>query len=183
MAVAAVSPMGRHGWVRLYATATLDALERGDLSGARRAVSDAADAAARYGDCPSCGALLHPLAAEAAAGVGDVSDAGARADAAAEVAAQFDSAAWRAMAETAAAWAAVATGNRAGAHRRFVDAAVLYDEARQPFWAARARLSAALAGDPSAHPGPVLLAEAAATAFGRLGARRAEQRARRVVAG
>ena len=41
MAVATVSPMGRHGWVRLYATATLDALERGDLAGARRAVSDA----------------------------------------------------------------------------------------------------------------------------------------------
>ena len=115
--------------------------------------------------------------------MGEVGDASARADAAADVAARFDSAAWRAMAETAAGWAELAAGRRAGAHRRFVDAAEQYDAARQPFWAARARLSAALAGEPSADPEPVVLAEAAATAFARLGARRAEQRARRVIAG
>jgi DNA-binding SARP family transcriptional activator len=165
-AIATVSPMGRHGWGRIYATAALDALERDEPAEAVRAVASAAAAAARHGDCPSCSALLNPLAAEAAAAVGDAAGARAAATAAEAVAATFESAAWRAMAETAAGWSDVVAGDEAAGRGRFLAAAAFYDDARQPFWAARAR----------AHAGDVV---AAAEAFTRLGATRAAARARR----
>ena len=169
-AIATVSPMGRHGWGRLYATAALDALERDAPDEAVRSVRSAATAAARYGDCPSCSALLNPLAAEAAAAVGDVDGARAAAAAAEAVATTFESAAWRAMAETACGWSHVAEGRPTAARARFVAAADFYDLAGQPFWAARSRVQA----------GDEVHVLAAAEVFVRLGAPRAEARARAV---
>src|SRR5262249_36743620 len=64
-AIATVSTMALHMWGRIYATAALSALEQHDPDGAVLAVQAAAAAAARYGDCPTCSALLNPVAAEA----------------------------------------------------------------------------------------------------------------------
>ena len=69
-AIATVSPMARHLWGRIYATAALAALERKDPAAAAQSVRSAAAAASRVGDCPSCGALLNPVAAEAFAALG-----------------------------------------------------------------------------------------------------------------
>ncbi|MBT2522031.1 hypothetical protein [Arthrobacter sp. ISL-28] len=49
MAIAVVSPLARHVWGRLYATAALDALERRDPVEAVRIVQSAAAAAVRAG--------------------------------------------------------------------------------------------------------------------------------------
>jgi ATP/maltotriose-dependent transcriptional regulator MalT len=85
-------------------------------------VRAAAAAAARYGDCPSCGALLNPMAAEAFAALGDRNEARAYAESAAAVARVFDSSAWRAMAESAAGSAANAEGEPARARAHFAAA-------------------------------------------------------------
>ncbi len=111
--------MASHLWGRLYATAALMALERGDHRAAVRAVRSADAAAARYGDCPTCSALLHPVAAE--------------------VAASFQSSAWRAMSEAAHGWAARAAGDAEIATERFRSAATLFERGGQPYWAGRAR--------------------------------------------
>ncbi|MCU1612745.1 MAG: transcriptional regulator, family [Frankiales bacterium] len=144
-AIATVSPMARHLWGRIHATAALAALERGDPAAASSSVRDAAAAAARYGDCPTCSALLNPIAAEVFAALGDAVSAGAYADAASRVAASFRSAAWRAMAEAAAGSAAAAGGALGAADTHFQAAADLYARAGQPYWAQRARAQAAAA--------------------------------------
>jgi hypothetical protein len=146
-AIATVSAMASHLWGRIHATYAFSALERGDPERAVRAVRAAGAAAARYGDCPTCNALLNPMAAEA---FGLLDDAGAchsYRQAAGNVARTFRSSAWRAMAEWAAGSAAVADGDEAAARRHFEVAAGLYERARQPYWAQRATraLSAALA--------------------------------------
>ena len=130
--IATVSPMARHLWGRIEATAAFAALEQGDPESAVRSVRAAARAAARYGDCPTCGALLNPVAAEAFAALGDRDTAREYADAAAAVAGFFESYAWRAMAESAA-------GSAESDSARHAEAARLYEQAGQPYWAARAR--------------------------------------------
>ena len=144
-AIATVSPMATHLWGRIHATAAFAALEQGNPEAATRSVRAAAAAAARYGDCPSCSALLNPMAAEAFAALDLREEARAYAESAAVVAGTFDSSAWRAMAEAAAGSAAKAEGERASARAHFEAAAGLYERARQPFWAERerARLAAA----------------------------------------
>jgi len=94
-AIATVSPMARHLWRRIHATAAFAALEQGEPEAAARSVRAAAAAAARYGDCPSCSALLNPIAAEAFAVIGSQTEARAYAEAAAVVAGTFESSAWR----------------------------------------------------------------------------------------
>lgn len=143
-AVATVSPMARHLWGRIHATAAFAALERGEPAAAAAAVRAAGATAVRYGDCPTCGALLNPIAAEVYALLGDPDAAEVYARAAALVAASFGSCAWRAMAEYAAGAAASATGHPT-APERFVRAADLYTRAGQPYWAERARARAAAA--------------------------------------
>ncbi len=147
MAIAVVSPMAPHAWGRLYATAGFDALESGDPTAAVAAVRSAARAAARYGDCPTCSALIHPVAAEVYALVGDTERANWHAAEADKVAGIFQSSAWRAMAETAAGSAALSAGDRQEAARRFRAGADLYEQAGQPFWSARAKRQAAEAMD------------------------------------
>jgi DNA-binding SARP family transcriptional activator len=142
-AVATVSAMASHLWGRIHATAAFAALEQGDPEAGARSVRAAAAAAARYGDCPSCSALLNPMAAEAFAALGDRESTRAYADSAARVAGVFDSSAWRAMAESAAASLATVEGDAARARAGFADAAALYERARQPYWAQRARTHAA----------------------------------------
>ncbi len=144
-AIATVSPMAKHLWGRIHATAAFAALERGDPEAAARSVRAAAGAAARYGDCPSCRALLNPMAAEAFAALGERDDARAHAESAARVAGFFESSAWRAMAESATASAAVAEGEPARAREHFEAAADLYARAGQPYWEQRSRLQAAAA--------------------------------------
>jgi DNA-binding SARP family transcriptional activator len=144
-AIATVSPMAKHLWGRIHATAAFAALEQGKPEAASRSVRAAAAAAARYGDCPSCSALLNPMAAEAFARLGSPSDARAYAESAAAVAGVFDSSAWGAMAESAAGSAAEAEGERAPAWAHFEAAAALYEQARQPYWAERSRAQAAAA--------------------------------------
>lgn len=70
-ALATVSPMAGHLWGRIHATAAFAAVEQGDPEAAARSVRAAAGAAARYGDCPTCSALLNPIAAETFALLGD----------------------------------------------------------------------------------------------------------------
>ena len=141
-AIATVSPMAKHLWGRIHATAAFASLERGDPEAAAGSVRAAAGAAARYGDCPSCSALLNPMAAEAFAGLGDRDGARAHAEAAAGVAGFFDSSAWRAMAQSAAASAAAADGEPVRAAEHFEAAAELYERAGQPYWAERSRTQA-----------------------------------------
>jgi ATP/maltotriose-dependent transcriptional regulator MalT len=144
-AIATVSPMAKHLWGRIYATAAFAALEQGDPEGAARSVRAAAAAGARCGDCPSCSALLNPMAAEAFAALGDRESARAYAESAERVAGFFDSSAWRAMSEAAAASVAAVERDRGRAQERFEAAAVLYERALQPYWAQRSRAQAAAA--------------------------------------
>lgn len=176
MALAAAGTMAPHAWGRLYATAAFDALERGAPEEALRSVHAAAVACERDGNCPSCSALLNPLAAEAFAALGDREGAAGRAEAAAGVAEMFRSSAWSAMAETARGAHAVAREEPDVARTHFLAAARLYERARQPFWSARSKVQAASAA-PDTRTGTGtgmdadLLAEAALT-FERLGAAR-----------
>ena len=135
--IATVSPMAKHLWGRIHATAAFAALERADPESAARSVRAAAAAAARYGDCPSCSALLNPMAAEAFAALGDADGARAYAAAAARVSDVFDSSAWRAMAESAAASVAAVEGEPSRARERFEAAATLFERAGQPYWIER----------------------------------------------
>jgi DNA-binding SARP family transcriptional activator len=137
-AIATVSPMARHMWGRIYASGALAAIEQDDAPEAVRCVEAAAAATVRYGDCPTCSALLNPMAAEAYALLGDEASAQPYAAAAARVAAMFSSSAWQAMAASAAASTAVASGDRAEAQQRFEMARAGFATARQPYWTARA---------------------------------------------
>jgi DNA-binding SARP family transcriptional activator len=140
--IATVSVMAPHLWGRIYAVRAFVAVEQGDAQRAVRAVHDAAAAAARYGDCPSCSALLNPVAAEAFFLVADPGAAASHADAARRVASMFASSAWQAMADTAEGSTAMARGDRATATRCFESAAQRYKQAGQPYWAERsARLA------------------------------------------
>jgi DNA-binding SARP family transcriptional activator len=142
-AIATVSPMARHMWGRIYATAAFAQIERGDPEAAARSVRAAGAASARYGDCPTCGALLNPIAAEALTALGDRDGARPYAEAASGVAGMFESSAWGAMAESAAASVAAAAGDSKGARERFGAAADLYERAGQPYWLQRSRAQAA----------------------------------------
>jgi ATP/maltotriose-dependent transcriptional regulator MalT len=142
-AIATVSPMARHLWGRIHATAALAALEEDDAEEAVRSVRAAAGAAVRYGDCPSCSALLNPIAAQAFAELGDADAARGFAEAALGVAGSFDSSAWRAMAESAAASLGAAEGDARRRRKHFETAARLYERAGQPFWTGWARRQAA----------------------------------------
>jgi DNA-binding SARP family transcriptional activator len=64
-AIATISSMAPHLWGRIHATHALAALQRDDPGDAVRHSQSAAKAAARYGDCITCSALLNPVAAEA----------------------------------------------------------------------------------------------------------------------
>jgi DNA-binding SARP family transcriptional activator len=145
-AIATVAPSSRHAWARLHGIATLAALEQGDLDAALDAVTAAQGTASRYGDCPSCGAMLNPLAAETLARTGDLSGARAFAAIAARTAESFDSTAWQAMAFSAAAWIAHGVGDSPAAREGFEAAAAAFDKAGHPYWTARARRQAAEAG-------------------------------------
>jgi DNA-binding SARP family transcriptional activator len=136
--IATVSPMALHLWGRIHATTALAHLERDDPEAAARSVRAAAAAAVRYGDCPSCSALLNPVAAEAFAALGDGESAQAYAESAARVAGMFDSSAWRAMAASAAGSVAAADGRTAEARERFQTAADLYLRVGHSYWAERA---------------------------------------------
>jgi tetratricopeptide (TPR) repeat protein len=144
-AITTVSPMAMHMWGRIHATAAFARVGQGDPEAAANSVRAAAAAAARYGDCPSCSALLNPIAAEAFAALGDGGSARAHADAAKRVACFFDSSAWRAMSESAAASVAVVEGKPTAARERFTAAAELYERAGHSYWAERSRAQAAAA--------------------------------------
>jgi DNA-binding SARP family transcriptional activator len=135
--IATVSAMASHVWGRIHATAAFAAMERDEPASAVYSVQAAAAAAARYGDCPTCSALLNPVAAEAFSRVGDGDNARYYRDAAGRVAGYFSSSAWRAMAESAAASVKLLEGNRAGARGHFGAARDMYAKAGQPFWAER----------------------------------------------
>ena len=143
-AIAAVSPMAMHMWGRIHATAAFVQLELDDPEAAARSVRSAAASAVRYGDCPSCSALLNPLAAEAFGALGEVGTARAYAGAATRVAAMFESSAWSAMAESAAGSVAAAEGAPAEARARFESAASLYDRVGHSYWAERSQTQASM---------------------------------------
>lgn len=147
-AIATVTPMARHAWARLHATAALAAWQRGEPEGVIRAVRATQSAAARYGDCPTCGALLNPIGAQVFAEVGDREAAHALAAAAAQQAGSFESSGWSAMAESAAASAALADGDPHVARERFQAAIGLYEKTGQAFWATRTRAQLAAVGAP-----------------------------------
>lgn len=136
--IATVSAMACHLWGRIHAAAALSAVEQGDPERAVLSVQAAAAAAARYGDCPTCSALINPVAAEAFALLGDPDSARGYADAAGRVAASFSSSAWQAMADAAAGSAAVAAGDTQTAIGHFASARERYELAGQPYWAQRA---------------------------------------------
>lgn len=138
-AIATVSPMAPHLWGRIYATHALAGLQRDDPGAAVEFSWSAAKAAARYGDCITCSALLNPVSAEAYALLGDADGAGSHAEAAGRVAAMFPSSAWRAMAESSQAAVKVAEGDHDGARAAFEAAGEHYEAAGQPYWAARTR--------------------------------------------
>jgi len=130
--------MASHVWGRIYATRALAAIEGGAPDRAVEAVRSAAASAQRYGTCPSCSALLNPVAAEAFAMLADPESARPFAAAAAQVGQMFASSAWQAMSESAAGSVAVALGDPVQAQQRFRAASGLYQRAGQPYWAQRA---------------------------------------------
>ncbi|GAB1822281.1 BTAD domain-containing putative transcriptional regulator [Herbidospora sp. RD11066] len=138
-AIAMVTPMARHAWARLHATAALAAMERGDPGDVIRAVRATQNAAARHGDCATCSALLNPVGAQAFALVGDREGAYTLFEAASRLAGSFESSAWSAMAESAAGSVALIDGDHAKADAHFGAAAGLYDRAGHAHWAARTR--------------------------------------------
>ena len=133
--IATVSPMASHVWGRIHATAAFAAIQRGEPGSAVQSVQAAAAARARYGDCPTCSALLNPVAAMAFASLGDGENARYYRDAAGGVAEHFSSFAWRAMAESASGSVSRLEGDQARARAHFDNAAALYEKAGQPFWA------------------------------------------------
>jgi DNA-binding SARP family transcriptional activator len=135
--IATVSAMASHLWGRIHATSAFAAVERDEPASAVHSVQAAAAAAARYGDCPTCSALLNPVAAAAFAALGDADNARYYRDAAGRVATYFSSSAWQAMAESAAGSVSMLEGDRAGARGHFGAAGELYGKAGQPFWAER----------------------------------------------
>jgi len=135
-AIATVSSMARHMWGRIHATAAFAHLEQGDPEAAARSLRAASAAAVRYGDCPTCSALLNPIGAETLSALDDHDGAAAYAASAAGVAGFFDSSAWRAMAESASA-------SVARAREGYEAAADLYEQAGQPYWVERSRAQAA----------------------------------------
>jgi DNA-binding SARP family transcriptional activator len=140
--IATVSPLASHAWGRIHATAAFAAMQRGEPAAAVRSVQAAAAAGARYGDCPTCSALLNPVATDAFSFLEDLDNARYYRDAAGRVASHFSSSAWQAMAESAAASVSRLEGDRAGARGHFAIASELYAKAGQPFWAERsARLA------------------------------------------
>ena len=139
--IATVSRMASHMWGRIYATA---AVEQADAEGAVRAVRAAAAAAGRYGDCPTCSALLNPMAAEGFARLADPQSARTYATSAGQVAQMFNSSAWRAMAESAEGSVALVEGDERRALRHFDAAHDLYERAGQPYWAQRSGLLGSL---------------------------------------
>jgi hypothetical protein len=173
--------MASHLMRRLYATAVLNALEQGDTTLALGLLDTAAEAAERYGDCPTCSALLHPVAAETYALLGDSERARDHAEQAERVAGYWESGAWLAMAEAAQGAAARAQGQSAS--QRFLAAAAIFEKVEQPFEAARCRFMAgvdlARRGEPEA--ARALFDQAQAT-FRRLQAVRAEEQVRRELA-
>jgi hypothetical protein len=124
--------------------AALNALEEGAPADAVQAVRMAKEAAARYGDCPSCSALLHPVAAEAFAAFQSPADVEDHLRAAEQIVSYSPSACWRAMAETTHGFHALARNDPMDAWPRFLAAAELYKRVSQPFWAARALLDVGL---------------------------------------
>lgn len=135
--IATVSAMASHMWGRIHATAAFAAMERNDPSAAVHAVQAATAARARYGDCPTCSALLNPVAAAAFAALGDADNARYYRDAAGEVADRFSSSAWQAMAESAAGSVSALEGDQVAARGHFAKASDLYARAGQPYWAER----------------------------------------------
>ncbi len=134
-AIATVSPTARHLWGRIHATAAFARLQQGQPEAAARSVRAASAAAVRGGDCPSCSALLHPVAAQTYASLGLAELAGDHADAATAVADDFGGSAWRAMAQSAAGSAATAGGDADRARKLFEEAADLYTRVGHTFWA------------------------------------------------
>jgi len=172
-------PLPEHLLSRLYATMALNALEMDDPTAACEAIEAAARASERFGSCPPCNALLHPVAAEAYAAIGDLDRARSYA-AAAEETGNWGSDAWRAMA--AVARAAIAP-SKAEAVEHLVEAADTFTRIEQPFQAARCNLQAGLLEleEDRAGPGRTHL-EQALSIFTHLGARRGEARARAALA-
>lgn len=175
--LAAGASMASHLMRRLYATAILNAVEQGDTDSALESLEAAEEAVQRYGDCPTCSALLHPVAAETYAMVGEPERAEEHARRAEQVAGFWESGAWKAMAETAQAAASQARGEPAS--ERFLAAATLFERLGQPFESARCRFLAAV---DLAHHGETgaaqALLEQAQESFHALRATRAEQQAR-----
>jgi len=152
-AIATISPMAPHMWGRIHATSAFAALEKGDTAEAIRAVRSAATSAVRYGNCPTCSALLNPVAADAFAAVGDAEAARPFMEDAARVAEMFESSAWRAMAVSAEANLKAAEGDSAAAETQFEEAAGMYQQAGQPYWANRTRARAeAVSGNAGGTP-------------------------------
>jgi len=172
-------PLAVHLMSRIYTTITLDALERDDVASAQQAIDAAAEARERYGACPPCDALLHPVAAETYAALGDIQRAKEHADAAEETR-TWGSDAWNAMADVAGACAS--GGEDGEAAELFALAAERFERIGQPYQAARCTLQSGLAlvegGD--IRSGQVWL-QRALDAFQRLGAVTGEARARRAL--
>jgi DNA-binding SARP family transcriptional activator len=141
--IATVSPMASHLWGRIHATAAFAAMERDEPASAVQSVQAAAAAAARYGDCPTCSALLNPVAASAYAALGQADDARYHRDASERVAGYFSSSAWQAMAASAAGSVSRLEGDRSGARGHFDTAGELYRRAGQPYWAQQAQRQSA----------------------------------------
>jgi hypothetical protein len=118
------------------------------------------------------------MAAGAFAALGDRADATVFAQAAERIAHTFSKlgpkfgvdcrSAWTAMAESARGSLALTDADAGGARERFLSAASLYERAHQPFWSARCRLQAALAG--AGGPPDRRLLDDAAIVFEQLGA-------------
>ncbi|WP_433828953.1 hypothetical protein ACQP2E_06530 [Actinoplanes sp. CA-015351] len=141
-AIATETPMPRHAWARLHATAAFAAMERGSASDAIRSVRAVQSAAARHGECPTCSAVVNPVGAQAYALVGAVDSAQALAVSAERLAGLFPGSGWSAMADSAGGWALLAAGDGVGAGVRFRSAAAGYAEAGHRFWAERSSLNA-----------------------------------------
>jgi tetratricopeptide (TPR) repeat protein len=163
----------------VYATAALNALERGEPCAAVCHLDEAAEVAGRTGSCATCSALLYPVAARAYLAIGDFDQAAYHADEARRVATSWESGSWRAMAAMAHAAVLQARTDYVLAYESCLAAAATFEGIGQQFDAARCLVQAGQAcaaqGDAA---GARSLVSRALSVFESLGAASAARQAR-----
>ncbi|MBI4280416.1 MAG: hypothetical protein HY660_18340 [Armatimonadetes bacterium] len=91
-----------HALPRVYSAMGPNRVEAGQPEEARRLLEEGLAASAQFGECATCKALMHPVAVEVYAALGDLEEAGRHTRLAEDEARRWSSTAWMAMASASA---------------------------------------------------------------------------------